>query len=67
MVTPGATLVDVGINRLTTREEFDRFFKGDAKREAAFEKRGSTIVGDIIPRPSRLPALTRLCPVAWAC
>ncbi len=50
MVTPGATLIDVGINRLTTREEFDRFFKGNAKREAAFEKRGSTIVGDIDPR-----------------
>ncbi len=50
MVTPGATLVDVGINRLTTREEFDRFFKGDAKREATFAKRGSTIVGDIDPK-----------------
>jgi methylenetetrahydrofolate dehydrogenase (NADP+) / methenyltetrahydrofolate cyclohydrolase len=50
MVTPGATLVDVGINRVTTREEFDRFFKGDARREAAFEKRGSVIVGDIHPK-----------------
>ncbi|MFP5249762.1 MAG: bifunctional 5,10-methylenetetrahydrofolate dehydrogenase/5,10-methenyltetrahydrofolate cyclohydrolase [Acidobacteriota bacterium] len=50
MVKPGATLIDVGINRLTTREEFDRFFKGDLKREAAFAKRGSTIVGDIHPK-----------------
>jgi methylenetetrahydrofolate dehydrogenase (NADP+)/methenyltetrahydrofolate cyclohydrolase len=50
MVTPGATLIDVGINRLTTREEFDHFFSGDAKREAAFTKRGSTIVGDIHPK-----------------
>jgi methylenetetrahydrofolate dehydrogenase (NADP+)/methenyltetrahydrofolate cyclohydrolase len=50
MVKPGATLVDVGINRLNTREEFDRFFKGDARREAAFAKRGSVIVGDIDPR-----------------
>jgi methylenetetrahydrofolate dehydrogenase (NADP+) / methenyltetrahydrofolate cyclohydrolase len=50
MVKPGVTLIDVGINRLTTRDEFDRFFKGDAKREAAFAKRGSTIVGDIDPR-----------------
>src|ERR1039458_4038955 len=50
MVKPGATLIDVGINRLTTREEFERFFKGDAKREATFAKRGSTIVGDIDPR-----------------
>ena len=34
MVKPGATIIDVGINRVTTREEFDRFFAGDAKREA---------------------------------
>ena len=50
MVNPGATLVDVGINRLTTREEFDRFFKGNEKREAAFAKRGSVVVGDIDPK-----------------
>lgn len=50
MVKPGATLIDVGINRLTAREEFDKFFKGDAKREATFAKRGSTIVGDIDPK-----------------
>jgi methylenetetrahydrofolate dehydrogenase (NADP+) / methenyltetrahydrofolate cyclohydrolase len=50
MVRPGATLVDVGINRLTTREEFDRFFKGNAKREAAFAKRGSVVIGDIDPK-----------------
>ena len=54
MVKPGATLIDVGINRLTKREEFDRFFKGDAKREAIFAKRGSTIVGDIDPRAFEL-------------
>ena len=50
MVRPGATLIDVGINRLTTREEFDRFFKGNEKREAAFQKRGSVVVGDIDPK-----------------
>ena len=49
MVKPGATLVDVGINRITTREEFDKFFAGNAKREAAFAKRGAVIVGDIHP------------------
>src|ERR1700722_2034962 len=54
MIKPGATLVDVGINRVTTREEFDRFFKGDAKREAAFEKRGSVVVGDIDPKAFEL-------------
>jgi methylenetetrahydrofolate dehydrogenase (NADP+) / methenyltetrahydrofolate cyclohydrolase len=50
MVKPGATIIDVGINRITTREEVERFFAGDAKREAAFSKRGSTIVGDVHPK-----------------
>ena len=49
MVKPGATIVDVGINRITTRAEFDRYFAGNAKRLAAFEKRGATIVGDVHP------------------
>jgi methylenetetrahydrofolate dehydrogenase (NADP+) / methenyltetrahydrofolate cyclohydrolase len=50
MVKPGTTIIDVGINRLTTREEVDRFFAGDAKREATFLRRGSTIVGDVHPK-----------------
>jgi methylenetetrahydrofolate dehydrogenase (NADP+)/methenyltetrahydrofolate cyclohydrolase len=54
MVKPGATIIDVGINRLNTREEFDRFFAGNAKREAAFAKRGSTIVGDVHPKAFEL-------------
>jgi len=54
MIKPGATIIDVGINRLNTREEFDRFFLGDAKREAAFAKRGSTIVGDVHPKAFEL-------------
>jgi methylenetetrahydrofolate dehydrogenase (NADP+)/methenyltetrahydrofolate cyclohydrolase len=49
MVKPGATLLDVGINRLTTQEEFDRFFKGDARREELFQKKGSTLIGDVHP------------------
>jgi methylenetetrahydrofolate dehydrogenase (NADP+)/methenyltetrahydrofolate cyclohydrolase len=54
MVKPGATIIDVGINRITTREEVDRFFLGDAKREATFAKRGSTIVGDVHPKAFEL-------------
>src|ERR1700734_1763673 len=42
MVKPGATIIDVGMNRIATREEFDLYFAGNAKREAAFAKRGST-------------------------
>jgi methylenetetrahydrofolate dehydrogenase (NADP+)/methenyltetrahydrofolate cyclohydrolase len=49
MVKPGAVIIDVGINRIGTREDFDRFFAGNAKREAAFLKRGSVIVGDVHP------------------
>jgi methylenetetrahydrofolate dehydrogenase (NADP+)/methenyltetrahydrofolate cyclohydrolase len=54
MVKPGATIIDVGINRISTREEFDRFFAGNAKREAAFARRGSTIVGDVHPKAFEL-------------
>jgi methylenetetrahydrofolate dehydrogenase (NADP+)/methenyltetrahydrofolate cyclohydrolase len=50
MVKPGATIIDVGINRITDRVEFDRFFAGNEKREAAFAKRGSTLVGDVHPQ-----------------
>ncbi len=49
MVRPGATIIDVGINRLETEAELERFFPGDAKRREGFEKRGSTIVGDVDP------------------
>jgi methylenetetrahydrofolate dehydrogenase (NADP+) / methenyltetrahydrofolate cyclohydrolase len=48
-VKPGATVIDVGINRITDPEEFKKFFAGDAKREAAFAKNGSTLVGDAHP------------------
>jgi len=54
MVKPGATMVDVGINRINERAEFDRFFAGNAKREAAFQKNGSVIVGDIDPKAFEL-------------
>jgi methylenetetrahydrofolate dehydrogenase (NADP+)/methenyltetrahydrofolate cyclohydrolase len=54
MVKPGATIIDVGINRITERAEFERYFAGNAKREAAFQKRGSTIVGDVHPRAFEL-------------
>src|ERR1019366_1138404 len=54
MVKPGATIIDVGINRITERVEFERYFAGNAKREAAFEKRGSTIVGDVHPKAFEL-------------
>jgi methylenetetrahydrofolate dehydrogenase (NADP+)/methenyltetrahydrofolate cyclohydrolase len=54
MVKPGVTIIDVGINRITTLEEFDRYFAGDAKRALTFAKRGSTIVGDVHPKAFEL-------------
>ena len=54
MVKDGATVIDVGINRITDQSEFERFFAGNAKREAAFAKRGSTIVGDVHPKAFEL-------------
>ena len=54
MVKPGATIIDVGINRITDRREFERYFAGNLKREATFLKRGSTIVGDVDPRAFEL-------------
>lgn len=49
MVKPDATIIDVGINRITEQADFDRFFAGNAKRAETFAKRGSTIVGDVDP------------------
>ena len=54
MVKPGATIIDVGINRITDRADFDRFFAGNAKREEGFAKRGSTLVGDVHPKAFEL-------------
>jgi methylenetetrahydrofolate dehydrogenase (NADP+)/methenyltetrahydrofolate cyclohydrolase len=50
MVKPGATIIDVGINRVTDLAEFERFFAGNGKRAESFSKRGSTIVGDVHPQ-----------------
>lgn len=48
-VKPGAAVIDVGMNKITSREEFDRFFKDNEKREAAFVKNGSVLIGDVHP------------------
>ena len=53
MIKPGATLIDVGINRITDAAAVEEFFPGDADRAAAFAKRGSVVVGDIHPAASR--------------
>jgi methylenetetrahydrofolate dehydrogenase (NADP+)/methenyltetrahydrofolate cyclohydrolase len=49
-VKPGATVIDVGMNKIIDPSEFAMFFTGDAKREAAFAKNGSTLMGDVHPK-----------------
>jgi methylenetetrahydrofolate dehydrogenase (NADP+) / methenyltetrahydrofolate cyclohydrolase len=49
-VKPGATVIDVGINKITERAEFEKFFSGNAAREKSFAEKGSTLVGDVDPR-----------------
>ena len=49
MVRPGAVVIDVGMNRIASATDFERFFAGDAKREAAFKKNGSVLMGDVDP------------------
>ncbi len=53
-VHPGATVIDVGMNKITDRAEFDKFFKGNEKREAAFAKNGSTLIGDVHPEVAQI-------------
>jgi methylenetetrahydrofolate dehydrogenase (NADP+)/methenyltetrahydrofolate cyclohydrolase len=48
-VKPGATVIDVGINRVTDRETFERLFAGNSKREDAFRSKGSVVAGDVHP------------------
>lgn len=48
-VKPGATVIDVGMNTVTDAAEFRRFFAGNQKREEAFRKKGSTLIGDVHP------------------
>jgi methylenetetrahydrofolate dehydrogenase (NADP+) / methenyltetrahydrofolate cyclohydrolase len=52
-VKPGATVIDVGMNKVTDAAEFQRLFAGqltnNAKREQNFRTRGSTLVGDVHP------------------
>ncbi len=48
-VKPGATVIDVGMNKVTDQAEFESLFSGNAKREESFRTKGSTLVGDVHP------------------
>jgi methylenetetrahydrofolate dehydrogenase (NADP+)/methenyltetrahydrofolate cyclohydrolase len=48
-VKPGATVVDVGTTRVDDRAVVERLFAPGSKRRAAFERRGSLVLGDVHP------------------
>jgi methylenetetrahydrofolate dehydrogenase (NADP+) / methenyltetrahydrofolate cyclohydrolase len=54
-VKPGATVIDVGMNRVSDAAEFARlFFAGNPKREENFKTKGFTLVGDVHPEVAEI-------------
>ena len=53
-VKPGAIVIDVGMNTIREQAEFDRFFKGNEKREQTFRSKGSTLIGDVHPEVAEI-------------
>ena len=52
-IRPGATVIDVGMNRLQSRKQVERIFPlgrpGTAQKLAAFDYKGTLLVGDVHP------------------
>jgi methylenetetrahydrofolate dehydrogenase (NADP+)/methenyltetrahydrofolate cyclohydrolase len=48
-VKPGAIVIDVGINSVTSAEEAQRIFAAHPERLEVFKRRGSVLVGDVHP------------------
>jgi len=48
-VKPGATVIDVGINRVTDTRTIDELFDERSPRRAAFKRNGALVVGDVHP------------------
>jgi len=48
-VRAGATVIDVGMNRVSEAAEFKRLFADNPKREETFRLRGAVLVGDVHP------------------
>jgi methylenetetrahydrofolate dehydrogenase (NADP+)/methenyltetrahydrofolate cyclohydrolase len=48
-VKPGATVIDVGINPVTSRDRVIELFGNPSRRLDSFETKGQTIVGDVHP------------------
>jgi methylenetetrahydrofolate dehydrogenase (NADP+)/methenyltetrahydrofolate cyclohydrolase len=48
-VKPGATVIDVGTTRVDDRATIERLFPPGSRRHAAYERRGSLVLGDVHP------------------
>jgi methylenetetrahydrofolate dehydrogenase (NADP+)/methenyltetrahydrofolate cyclohydrolase len=48
-VRPGATVIDVGINRITDGSQAEKFFVNFPERLAEFRAKGTALVGDVHP------------------
>jgi methylenetetrahydrofolate dehydrogenase (NADP+)/methenyltetrahydrofolate cyclohydrolase len=48
-VNPGAVVIDVGINSVTSPADAEKIFANYPERLAVFRKRGSVLVGDVHP------------------
>jgi methylenetetrahydrofolate dehydrogenase (NADP+)/methenyltetrahydrofolate cyclohydrolase len=48
-VKPGATVIDVGINRVTDAAVVESLYPESSPRRAVFKKNGSLVVGDVHP------------------
>src|SRR5664279_1881345 len=48
-IRPGATVIDVGTNRLEDRALVARIFRNSPEKLAAFDRKGNVLVGDVDP------------------
>src|SRR5688572_22857281 len=46
---PGAVVIDVGMNRLNSRPEVERVFRGSTERLDQFDRKGTLLIGDVHP------------------
>jgi methylenetetrahydrofolate dehydrogenase (NADP+)/methenyltetrahydrofolate cyclohydrolase len=48
-IKPGATVIDVGTNRISSRDDAARIFRNSAAKLEEFDRKGSLLVGDVDP------------------
>jgi methylenetetrahydrofolate dehydrogenase (NADP+)/methenyltetrahydrofolate cyclohydrolase len=48
-IKPGATVIDVGMNRLSERSEVESLLAGAPAKLAEFDRKGTVLVGDVHP------------------